>query len=48
MAHPPQTAGSAAHSDVRIAEGAVSLLPIASIVDILGLFLIILGLPIYG
>ena len=42
------TAGAATHSDVTIAVGAVSLLPIASIVDILGLFLIILSLPIYG
>jgi hypothetical protein len=48
MTQSSQTAIAAAHSDVRIAVGVVSLLPIASIVDILGLFLIILSLPIYG
>lgn len=48
MAARARITGSAAQSDVRIAGAVVSFLPIASIIDILGLFLIILSLPIYG
>jgi len=48
MATRTHTAGTATRSDVRIAGAAVSLLPIARIVAILGLVLIILSLPIFG